>query len=112
MAPAACYLFAAPCHTWPPHCCGAPCCLFPARASHLAAIAYPTPPSPLPTDSHTTPPTMTLKGRTVLLTGASRGIGHELACSLAKEGAKLICVAHPAHEDALRRWVCERGLPA
>ena len=46
-----------------------------------------------------------LKNKTVLLTGASRGIGHDLACALAQEGAKLIVVAHPWHADDLKQVV-------
>jgi short-subunit dehydrogenase len=50
----------------------------------------------------------TLENKTVLLTGASRGIGHDLACAIAKEGGKLVIVAHPWHEEDLRKV---RGLP-
>ncbi len=46
-----------------------------------------------------------LENKTVLLTGASRGIGHELACAIAKEGGKLIIVAHPWHKDDLKQVV-------
>jgi NAD(P)-dependent dehydrogenase (short-subunit alcohol dehydrogenase family) len=44
-----------------------------------------------------------LANKTVLVTGASRGIGHELACALGKQGAKLMLVAHPWHEQGLKK---------
>eukprot|EP00887_Chlorella_sp_A99_P004686 scaffold4.g4686.t1 len=40
-----------------------------------------------------------LEGRTVLLTGASRGIGAELAATLSKEGAKLIMATQKFAEE-------------
>ena len=48
---------------------------------------------------------MILKGKTVLRTGASRGIGAAICVALAREGAKLILLAHPAHKDDLQQ-VC------
>lgn len=44
-----------------------------------------------------------LSGKSVLLTGASRGIGAAIACAVAKEGASLMLVAHPHHESDLKQ---------
>ena len=53
---------------------------------------------------------MLLKGKTVLLTGASRGIGRAISVALAKEGAKLILLAHPSHSDDLKQVRCRRAV--
>ena len=42
-----------------------------------------------------------IKGRNALVTGASSGMGKELAYLLAREGANLVLAALPAEEDAL-----------
>lgn len=39
----------------------------------------------------------------MLVTGASRGIGAELASTLSQQGAKLILVAHPQHKSDLEQ---------
>eukprot|EP00887_Chlorella_sp_A99_P006576 scaffold3.g6576.t1 len=44
-----------------------------------------------------------LQGKTVLITGASRGIGAELSCALAREGAKLVLVGSPGTQDELHQ---------
>lgn len=51
---------------------------------------------------------MEIKNKTILLTGASRGIGGELAKQLLKEGANLILVARDLDVDteALKHVVC------
>ena len=36
---------------------------------------------------------MTLKGRTIVITGASRGIGHAIAMRAAEDGANIVIVA-------------------
>jgi short-subunit dehydrogenase len=50
---------------------------------------------------------MNLKGKTVLLTGGSRGIGNALAIKLAKENAKLLLIART--EPELRKFVSDYG---
>ena len=45
-----------------------------------------------------------LEGKTVLLTGASRGVGATLACALARQGAaKLLLVAEEGSPDELHQ---------
>lgn len=44
-----------------------------------------------------------LKGKSVLVTGAARGIGASIAMVMAGEGAKVTCLDLPAEEDDLRR---------
>ena len=39
-----------------------------------------------------------LDGKTAIVTGASRGIGAEIARLFAKEGAQTVCAARPLHE--------------
>lgn len=42
-------------------------------------------------------------GKTVLITGASRGVGECLACCLAREGAKLILISEEKTKDELKQ---------
>ena len=45
-----------------------------------------------------------LQGKTVLITGASRGVGATLACALARQGAsKLILVSEESSQDELHQ---------
>ncbi len=44
-----------------------------------------------------------LSGKTVLVTGASRGIGEAIAQTMARDGAKVICLDVPAQEADLQR---------
>jgi NAD(P)-dependent dehydrogenase (short-subunit alcohol dehydrogenase family) len=44
-----------------------------------------------------------LEGKKVLITGASRGIGKELACACAREGAFLILCSEPSTKDLLEQ---------
>ena len=39
-----------------------------------------------------------LDGKVVIVTGASRGIGAEIAALFAKEGGKVVCAARTVHE--------------
>ncbi|MEM6671394.1 MAG: SDR family oxidoreductase [Planctomycetota bacterium] len=48
-----------------------------------------------------------LRGRTIVVTGASGGIGRAIADTLGAEGARLLLHAHSRAED-LQRWVAER----
>jgi len=50
---------------------------------------------------------MNLKGKTILVTGGSSGIGNALAAKLADEGAKLILIART--ETQLKRFISQRG---
>lgn len=53
---------------------------------------------------------MPLRGRTALVTGASRGIGHATAIAMARAGARVAVVARDA--DALDKLVADLGGPA
>ncbi len=43
------------------------------------------------------------QGKTVLITGASTGVGEVLACCLAREGAKLILISEEKTKDQLKQ---------
>lgn len=43
------------------------------------------------------------QGKTVLITGASTGVGEVLACCLAREGAKLILISEEKTQDQLKQ---------
>jgi short-subunit dehydrogenase len=48
-----------------------------------------------------------LRGTTVLITGASSGIGRELSRCFAAEGSNLVLGCHPSEKDNLERWTAE-----
>jgi short-subunit dehydrogenase len=52
-------------------------------------------------------PKSNLKGRNILVTGASSGIGKELSRCFAAEGSNLILGCHPSEKDILERWATE-----
>ena len=58
---------------------------------------------PLPVENWEQP----LAGRTALVTGAARGIGEQVAATLARDGAHVLCLDVPQAEDDLGR-VAER----
>lgn len=43
------------------------------------------------------------QGKTVLITGASSGVGEVLACCLAREGAKLVLISEEKTQDQLKQ---------
>jgi NAD(P)-dependent dehydrogenase (short-subunit alcohol dehydrogenase family) len=52
-----------------------------------------------------------LQGKTVLITGASRGVGATLACALARQGAsKLILVSEEGSQDKLHQVSVKLGI--
>jgi len=52
-------------------------------------------------------PKYDLRGRNVLITGASSGIGRELSRCFAAEGSNLALGSHPSEKDMLERWTAE-----
>ena len=48
-----------------------------------------------------------LRGKSVLITGASSGIGRELAACFAGEGSNLLLGSHPSEADILESWAAE-----
>lgn len=52
---------------------------------------------------------MPLSGKTVLVTGASRGIGEAIARTMARDGAHVICLDIPAQDADLQRVAGEIG---
>jgi len=48
-----------------------------------------------------------LRGKTVLITGASSGIGMELSRCFAVEGSNLVLGCHPSEKDVLEGWAAE-----
>ena len=53
--------------------------------------------------------TQPMAGKTVLVTGAARGIGEATACRLAGEGARVLCLDMPAEADSLDELARELG---
>lgn len=52
-------------------------------------------------------PKYDLRGRNVLITGASSGIGRELSRCFAGEGSNLALGCHPSEKDVLERWTAD-----
>jgi uncharacterized protein len=52
-------------------------------------------------------PKYDLRGKNVLITGASSGIGRELSRCFAAEGSNLALGCHPSDKDILERWGAE-----
>jgi short-subunit dehydrogenase len=50
-----------------------------------------------------------VKGRNVLVTGSSMGIGKGLSECFAKEGANLVLADHPGQHERLEEWAAELG---
>jgi len=48
-----------------------------------------------------------LRGKNVLITGASSGIGRELSECFAREGSNLLLGCHPSEGDILAKWASE-----
>lgn len=49
------------------------------------------------------------KGKVVLITGASMGIGKGLSLNFAQDGADLVLADHPSQKDRLEEWARELG---
>jgi NAD(P)-dependent dehydrogenase (short-subunit alcohol dehydrogenase family) len=50
-----------------------------------------------------------VKGRNVLVTGSSMGIGKGLSECFAKAGANLVLADHPDQHERLEEWAAELG---
>ncbi len=70
--------------------------------------------TPLDGERHDGDPLQPLAGRTALVTGAARGIGEAVAATLARDGAKVVCLDVPAARtdlEAVARRLGGSALP-
>lgn len=65
--------------------------------------------APVPADTPDVPFVRSLEGRTILLTGAARGIGAATAKTLAREGATVLCLDRPADLEPLAKVARDIG---
>lgn len=78
----------------------------------IRAKLFPPAPAPVTTGQQATPP-VSLNGATVLVTGASRGIGAALALAYAQAGARVVLAARSAEKiEALAQRIVEKGQQA